>query len=279
MSPESVDEIRRLSNRLRLSILEVHRRSGGGHLGSALSVVEILAAVFGGPFRWPDSGEESWRGDRFVLSKGHAAIALYCLLGLTGRINPDRLATFGRNGSPLEPHPNEAREPSIHASTGSLGQGLSVGIGLALGSRLYGGKERTFVVIGDGEVNEGQIWEAARVAATLQLANLIVILDDNGMQQDGPTSRILPVADVVVSWATMGWQCLQCDGHDCGQLLSTLTELTMSTLPAPRLLRASTIKGCGVGFLEGRTESHFPPPLSTEELALVKYQIELENRP
>lgn len=264
-----------LADQLRWSILETHRHGGGGHLGSSLSIVDILAALFTDSFRWPgEATEDRIRGDRFVLSKGHAALALYCLLNLTGHIEQTRLATFGSNGSPLEPHPNEMLESAVHASTGSLGQGLSIGIGLALGSRLDDmADERTFVLIGDGEINEGQIWEAARVAAALRLSNLIVILDDNGMQQDGKTDDILPVRDVGACWSAMGWDYTQCDGHDVGQVGAAFATPRSSSAGAPHLIHASTVKGRGVGFLEGRTFSHFPPPLSAEELALVGYSI------
>jgi transketolase len=264
-------ELRALSDRLRLAVLEVHRRGGGGHLGSSLSVVEILAVLLDRHVTYAGPGEEPWRGDRLVLSKGHAALALYCALALTGHLELSRLATFGRQGSTLEPHPNEVLEPAMHASTGSLGQGLSIGVGLALGSRLRSTRDTTFVVIGDGEANEGQIWEAARCAATLRLTNLVVVLDDNGMQQDGPTGAIMPVPDLPSAWVAMGWSCAECDGHDCGALSATLTQLLESPAEGPRLLHARTVKGRGIAFLEGRTESHYPPPLSAEELALIRY--------
>lgn len=266
-------DLRTLSDRLRLSMIELHRLAGAGHLGSSLSIAEILAVLFNRHFRWPEADAPPWHGDRFVLSKGHAALGLYCQLAMSGRITPAQLVTFGRNGSALEPHPNECVEPSIHASTGSLGQGLSMGVGLALGSRLRGLADRTFVVIGDGELNEGQTWEAARCAASLALTNLIVIVDDNGMQQDGPTTAIMPVGDAFASWQAMGWHCLQCDGHDCTELTESISALEATPVSAPRMLWARSIKGRGVDFLEGRTESHFPPPLSPEEIALVRYAI------
>jgi transketolase len=267
-------DLRDFSGRLRLAIVQLHKRAGGGHLGSALSIVEALAVIFGRHFRWRGDEDGPYAGDRFVLSKGHAAMALYCALALIGRIDPRRLVTFGRNGSPLEPHPNESAEPAIHASTGSLGQGLSIGVGLALGAQLRGSRDRTFVVIGDGECNEGQIWEAARSAATLALPNLVVILDDNGMQQDGPTSEIMPVRDTAAAWKAMGWQILECDGHDTEAIAASLDALLVSSDSAPRLLRTHTIKGKGIVALEGRTESHFPPPVADEELTLLKYFVE-----
>lgn len=264
-------DLRGEADRLRMLVLETHRRAGAGHLGSALSIVEVLAVVFGRFFRWREEGEPAWAGDRFVLSKGHGALGLYAALARAGRIPPERLAEFGRNGAALEPHPNEAAEPELHASTGSLGQGISIGVGLALGSRLRGADDRTWVVVGDGEANEGQVWEAARSAAALGLGRLVVVLDDNGMQQDGPTAGILPVDDLVPAWAAMGWRTAEADGHDCGTLARALEGLLALPGPAPRLLRARTVKGRGVEFLEGRTESHYPPPLSDEDLALARY--------
>jgi transketolase len=264
-------DMRELSDRLRLAIVQLHRRAGGGHLGSALSIVEALAVIFGRHFRWRDEHDPAWSGDRIILSKGHAAMALYCALALQGRIDTGRLVTFGRNGSPLEPHPNESAEPALHASTGSLGQGLSIGVGLALGARLRGRSDRVFVIVGDGELNEGQTWEAARCAATQQLANLVVVLDDNGMQQDGPTGEIMPVADALEAWRRMGWTCAESDGHDCDALDGALRSVTAQDTSAPRLLRIRTIKGRGIDYLEGRTESHFPPPVSEEDITMLKY--------
>ncbi len=269
--------LRKVSRDLRLSIIETHRLARGGHLGSSLSIVESLVVLFQNHFSWQEPEGQQWSGDRFVLSKGHAALALYCMLALQGRLNRE-LKAFGENGSCLEPHPNETLVPGVHASTGSLGQGFSIGVGMALGSQLRGAKDRVFVMLGDGELNEGQTWEAARSAATLHLRNLIVILDDNRMQQDGPTPDIMPVADALTSWQAMGWQCLEADGHDCSVLDAGLHELIHSTAAAPRMLLAHTTKAKGIEFLEGRTESHFPPPLSIEDMALVRYSLDLSLR-
>lgn len=266
-------DLRALSDRLRLSMIETHRLAGAGHLGSSLSIAEILAVIFGRQLRREVADIDPARGDRFVLSKGHAALGLYCALALFDRIAAAKLSTFGRNGGALEPHPNESTEPAVHASTGSLGQGLSIGVGLALGSRLRGDHDRTFVVIGDGEMNEGQIWEAARSAAFLKLDNLIVVLDDNQMQQDGPTSEILPVPDAVNCLRSMGWYVSECDGHDCDALDAAISRAAASTDPAPRLVHARTIKGHGIAFLEGKTESHYPPPLSSDDIAMVRYAL------
>jgi transketolase len=216
-------------------------------------------------------------GDRFVLSKGHAALGLYCALEEFGQIPHRRLAEFGRSGARLEPHPNAALEPAVHASTGSLGQGLSIAAGMALGSRLQDRADRTFVIIGDGEANEGQIWEAARSAAFLRLSNLVVLLDENQLQQDGRMEDILPVTDLAAAWEGMGWRCTSTDGHDVEALDGALSEL-LACEGQPKLLCARSIKGKGVPFLEGRPESHYPPPLSADDLTLVRYLIEAGSK-
>jgi transketolase len=260
---------RSLSDRLRWRILTQHRRAGAGHLGSSLSIVELLGVVLGRHFRWR-SEPGAADGDRFVLSKGHAALGLYCALAELGRLPDALLDQFGSNGAVTEPHPNERLLDVLDASTGSLGQGMSMGVGMALGARLRGRPATVFVLIGDGECNEGQIWEAARSAAGLRLDNLVVLLDDNQMQQDGPTPAILDVADVPDAWAGMGWLTVSCDGHDCVAIEETLTKLRQDT-SAPKLIHARTVKGRGVPFLEHQTESHFPPPLTDEELTMLRY--------
>lgn len=260
---------RALADRVRWRILGQHRRSGAGHLGSSLSIVELLAVVLGQHFRWR-SAPGAADGDRLVLSKGHAALGLYCALAEVGRLADDVLAGFGQSGAAAEPHPNERLVDSIDASTGSLGQGFSIGVGMALGARMRGRDTTVFVIIGDGECNEGQVWEAARSAAHLRLANLVVLLDDNRMQQDGPTPDILPVDDADDAFAGMGWATASCDGHDTQAITDVLAKLAEDG-DAPRLVHAHTVKGRGVPFLEHRTESHYPPPLTNEELAMLRY--------
>lgn len=270
-TPDSGVDLRRAGLALRLRILDVHRRAGAGHLGSSLSIVELLTGLFRCHFHWRDDHVDM--GDRFVLSKGHGALAYYSLLAELGRLDPTELDGFGANGSKLEPHPNENLLADVHASTGSLGQGLSIGVGLALGSRLRGDPCRTFVIVGDGECNEGQIWEAASCAPRLQLDNLVVLLDDNGMQQDGPTNDILPMGDITRRWGELGWQTASCPGHDVHAIDGRLGELLGASDGRPKLLHAQTVKGRGVDHLEGRTESHYPPPISDSDLALISYTL------
>jgi transketolase len=255
-----------LARRLRRAVITLHSRAGG-HLGGSLSPVEVLSVLFLNHFRWD-------RSDRFVLSKGHAAMAYYCLLSELHRLPEGLLDSFGCDGSLLEPHPDERALTDVHASTGSLGQGLSVGIGLALGARLRGSAARTVVLLGDGEANEGQVWEAARSAAMLGLGSLLAVIDANGFQQDGPMEAIMPVTDLPSAWRAMGWVVEMVDGHDITILDAAITRLFADPTPAPRLLWAKTVKGKGVPFLEGTSESHYPSPLSPEDMLLVRLELD-----
>ncbi len=265
----AVTDLGERADALRLLVLETHRRAGLGHLGSALSIVEIVTVLRERCLVPAADGDPD--GDRLILSKGHAALALYCRLALEGRIGPEQLAGFGRDGAELEPHPNEVLVPAVGASSGSLGQGMSIALGLALGSRLKGRADRVAAIVGDGETNEGQIWEAAQSAGHLRLDNLLVVVDRNGMQQDGPMAEILPMGDIATAWRTMGWASAECDGHDTRALEAALAALLARDDGRPKLLVAATVKGRGVPFLEGRTESHYPPPLSPEEIVMVRH--------
>ncbi|WP_050384401.1 transketolase [Bradyrhizobium pachyrhizi] len=264
------------STRLRITILRTHAVAGQGHLGSSLSLVEILSALFAeGRFATNVTAE----GDRLVLSKGHAALGLYCALAEAGIISHATLATFGQNGSTLEPHPNETVLPEGSVCTGSLGQGLSIGLGFAYASRLSGrSDERTVVILGDGELNEGQPWEAAIAARRLKLGTLLAIVDANGMQQDGAMSDIMPIDDLQGAWAALGWQVHTVDGHDFRGLLSLLAEIRDVCPDTPKLIVAQTVKGRGVPFLENAVDSHYPSPLDNAELDLIERLLIAEMR-
>jgi transketolase len=257
------------ATRLRVLMLRTHAAAGHGHLGSSLSIVEILAALHASATREPQNRTPE-HGDRIVLSKGHAALGLYCALAEAGAISHAALATFGRNGSALEPHPNEVLLPEVAASTGSLGQGLSIGLGLAHGSLIAGrGHERIAVILGDGELNEGQPWEAAIAAPRLRLGNLLAIVDANGLQQDGRMDDIMPIADLAGAWGALGWRVYTAEGHDCCALTSLFAAIRGDASGLPKLVIARTVKGRGVPFLEHAVESHYPPPLDAGELDLV----------
>jgi transketolase len=268
----AADFARQLAERahaLRLLILRTHAAAGQGHLGSSLSIVEILVALMSSGIDTGGWAEGAPYGDRIVLSKGHAALAFYCALAQAGVVPEQALESFSRNGGELEPHPNERTLPAVQASTGSLGQGLSIGLGLAYGSRMLGRGDSCFVLLGDGELNEGQCWEAAIAAAQLGLGNLVVIIDANGLQQDGFMDEIMPIPDMTTAWRALGWETAEIDGHDCAALLGALAAAHAAAPGRPKLIVARTVKGRGVPFLENTPESHFPPPLTEAEIAIV----------
>jgi transketolase len=268
--PNDGNALKTRAQRLRMLIIRTHAAAGHGHLGSSLSLVEILTALFAAAIDTTGWDRPSPVGDRLVLSKGHAALALYCALAEAKLLPNEALAEFGRNGSMLEAHPNERLLPLVQASTGSLGQGLSIGLGLAHGSRMAGrAHEGVVVILGDGEMNEGQVWEAAIAAPKLGLGNLLALVDMNGLQQDGSMDEIMPVGDLAGAWAALGWSTYEVDGHDCGALAALLASLRGDGAVRPKLVIARTVKGCGVPFLENAIESHYPPPLDPGEIELM----------
>jgi transketolase len=253
-------ELLALAHRIRKRVIEESYRARVGHIGSALCIAEIMAVLFGESM-WLDGGDER---DRLILSKGHAALALYAALAETGRMSSDDLATFSSDGTALGAHPEHV-VPGIDFSTGSLGHGLSIGVGAALGGRLAGSQRRVFVVISDAELNEGSVWEAAMFAAQQQLGHLIAILDLNGQQALGYTKDILDLHPVAELWRHFGWSVEEVDGHDVAQLVGCLAA-TGETHAPPKLVIADTTFGKGVSYMENRIEWHYLP-MSEEHFA------------
>jgi transketolase len=205
--------------------------------------------------------------DRFVLSKGHAVPALYVILARLGFFPVEELQTLRKTGSRLQGHPDRVRMPIVEASTGSLGQGLSVAQGLALGLRMSGKSSRVFCMLGDGEIQEGQIWEAAMSAPKFGLSNLCVILDHNGGQIDGPVSQVMPIEPVADKWRAFGWYVIEIDGHDHAAIAAAYAEarrLHESGGTKPVFIHARTVKGKGVSFMENRIEWHGVVPKKDE---------------
>jgi transketolase len=227
--------------------------AGVGHIASALSVVEIVAALFSGVLR--GLGSAAPNRDRFLLSKGHAALALYAVLHLRGILAAQDLATYCADGTLLGVHPDH-RVPGIDFSTGSLGHGLSVGAGAALGARLRRWPSRAFVLLSDAELNEGSTWEAAMFAGHHHLENLIAIVDANGQQALGKTSDILDLEPLEDKWRAFGWYVLDVDGHDLRRLRDALEQ---EPAGRPRCIIARTLAGKGVPFMERRVEWHYQP--------------------
>jgi transketolase len=244
------ESLERLAQDLRLDILDMTTKAGSGHPSSSWSAVEILTALyFGGILNYrPD--EPWWRErDRFIMSKGHAAPLLYAVLARAGYIDREELWRLREIDSPVQGHPIQRMMPGVEATTGSLGQGLSVGIGHILGGRLNNLDYRVYVLLGDGECEAGQIWEAAMAAAHFKCDRLTAILDYNKYQETGPISREMALEPLAEKWLSFGWQVDEVDGHDVGALIEKLKS-TRSVPNQPLIIIAHTIKGKGVSFVE-----------------------------
>jgi len=244
------ESLERLAQDLRLDILDMTTKAGSGHPSSSWSAVEILTALyFGGILNYrPD--EPWWRErDRFIMSKGHAAPLLYAVLARAGYFDREELWRLREIDSPVQGHPIQRMMPGVEATTGSLGQGLSVGIGHILGSRLNNLDYQVYVLLGDGECEAGQIWEAAMAAAHFKCDRLTAILDYNKYQETGPISREMALEPLAEKWLSFGWQVDEVDGHDVGALIEKL-KFTRSVPNQPLIIIAHTIKGKGVSFVE-----------------------------
>jgi transketolase len=259
-------EIARLQDvarRIRVGVVRAVNEARAGHLGGPLSAADVLAALYFHVLRirpedpvWPER-------DRFVLSKGHSSIGLYAALALRGYFPVEELATFDQAGTRLQGHPDMTKLPGLDMSTGSLGMGISAAIGIALGTRLTGHPDvRTYVMLGDGECQEGEVWEAAMVAARYGLDKLIAIVDHNKLQQfgwrgEGPDGRTSPQAagELVAKWSAFGWRVLEVDGHDIAAILGVLEKAARGD-GRPTVVIAHTVKGKGVSFMEGHYYWH-----------------------
>lgn len=241
-----------MARTMRRWILEQSLDSGVGHVGSALSIVEIVAALWEGLMRHPGTQEAD--RDRFVLGKGHAALALYAALRFRGLLDEAGFRSYCKDGSLLGVHP-ERTLPGVDASTGSLGHSLSLACGIALGLRLRALEGRVFVVLSDAECNEGQIWEAALFASHQKLDNVHAIVDVNGLQAMGHTKDVLHIPDLAGLWRSTGWDAVTVDGHDLAALREALQPARKTALP--RVVLARTVLGKGVSFMEGRLEWHY----------------------
>ena len=264
--------LRETARRIRVAVVRTVYHAKAGHLGGPLSAADMLAALFFHELRIRPQ-DPRWPGrDRFVLSKGHASIGLYAAMALRGYFPVEELATFDGAGSRLQGHPDMTRLPGLDMSTGSLGMGISAAMGMALGARLTGQDVRAFVMLGDGECQEGEVWEAAMAAPRYRLDNLIAIVDHNRLQQygwpgDGPDGRIPPEApgELVAKWTAFGWRVLEVDGNDMAAIVDVLAR-TREGDGRPVAIIANTVKGRGVSFMEGHWFWH-TRAIKPEELA------------
>lgn len=263
---EERSELESIARRLRRHIVVATTKAQSGHPSSSLSMVELLTVLyFGGVLRYDPGNPSDPDRDRFILSKGHAAPGLYAVLAEAGYFSVDELPTLRRLGSFLEGHPNMCRTPGVEASTGSLGQGLSIGIGHATAAKLDGSDHRVYVMVGDGESEEGEIWEAYMYAGNRGLDNVTVIVDYNHYQQTGAVKDIQPLDPLDHKLETFGWETVEIDGHSLDDVARAF-EWARAIRGAPQAIIANTVKGKGVSLLEAAPGKwHGKPIPSTEE--------------
>lgn len=245
---------------LRNDILAMAERTG--HVAVALSCVDIIAALYLSVMNIsPDSIEDVER-DYFILSKGHGCMALYAVLARTGYLDLKALDSYARDGSLLAEHPLAGKIPAIECATGALGHGLAIAVGMAKGARLQHLNSRIFVLLGDGECDEGSVWEAAALAGSGNLDNLVAVVDWNGLQACGACTDVSPRIHLPDCWKAFGWEVAEVDGHDFDELVKVLSRPNMS--PMPRVVFCRTVKGKGVDFMEGDLEWHYRPVRGSE---------------
>lgn len=257
---------------LRKTILTMIHHAGSGHPGGSLSAADIVTALYFDEMNIDPQNPDLVDRDRFILSKGHACPVLYSVLALKGYYPYEDVYTLRKLGSILQGHPDMNKVPGVDMTTGSLGQGLSCGVGMALGIKHLSLNSRVFVLIGDGELQEGQIWEAASTASKYGLDNLIAIVDNNGIQNDGFTKEIMPVGDIKAKWEAFGWDVLCCDGHNMSSLLETFKRMK-AYKGKPICIVADTVKGKGVSFMANVPAWHGVAP-NKEEYAKAINEVE-----
>ncbi len=248
---------------LRSTILTMIHEAGSGHPGGSLSAADYVTALYFDEMNIDPQSPKMYDRDRFILSKGHACPVWYSVLALKGYFDYEIIHTLRKMGSILQGHPDMNKVPGIDMTTGSLGQGLSIGVGMAIGLKRDGIASRVFVAMGDGEIQEGQVWEAAETAAKYKLDKLIAIIDNNRIQNDGFTEDIMPLQNIEAKWLAFGWHVITCDGHDMADILRAFEEMkTISNQPI--CIVANTTKGNGVSFMENVPAWHGVAPNKEE---------------
>ena len=255
---------------LREDVLKMISLARSGHSGGSLSCVEILSALYYNVMRLDPDNPRWEERDRFVLSKGHACPTLYAILADLGFFSREELWTLRRIDSPLQGHPDMHKVPGVDASTGSLGQGMSIAVGMALAARHRNKDWRVYTLLGDGECQEGIVWEAAMAAAHYRLDNLTVLLDHNGLQIDGTNKQVMDLGDVGKKFDAFGFQCFCVDGHNIAAITRALNTPSDGR---PRFIDCRTVKGKGISFMEGQVGWHGKPP-AAEELSRALAELE-----
>ena len=264
-----VSELAGRAKEVRREIIKMLTESGSGHTGGSLSAADIVTALYFYRMRHRPK-EPAWRErDRFILSKGHAAPVLYAALALAGYFDRGLLRTLRKIDSPLQGHPSSKTLKGVEVSTGSLGQGLSIANGIAMGLRLDGLDSRVYCLLGDGELQEGQVWEAAMSAAHYCLDNMCAIVDNNGLQIDGFCCDVMKIEPLTEKWKAFGWNVIDIDGHNMEQIVDALDEAE-GVKGKPTVIVARTVKGKGVSFFEGKAEYHGITPTKEEQEKALK---------
>ena len=256
---ELIKDLERIADECRVDIIEMLHEAGSGHPGTSLSAIDIIVALFCKEMKWDPEKPEWADRDRFILSKGHGVPALYAVLAKKGAIPHEELKTLRKINSRLQGHPDRVKLPVCEASTGSLGQGLSIAQGIAMGLKLQKSHSRVFCMLGDGETQEGQVWETAMSAPKFKLNNLIVFLDNNNGQIDGHVDEVMDLAPLADKWRSFKWAVHEIDGHNFDEILDAL-EVAKKETERPTLILAKTVKGKGVSFMENEIGWHGVTP-------------------
>ncbi|MTI85790.1 MAG: transketolase [Firmicutes bacterium] len=263
MDEQTISALEGRAKAIRRHVVKMIGKAGSGHPGGSLSAADIVTSLYFNVMRI-DPQRPHWEDrDRFVLSKGHAAPVQYAALAERGYFPVEELTGLRKLGSPLQGHPDMKKVPGIEMSTGSLGQGLSAANGMALAGRLDSKDYNVYVLLGDGEIQEGQVWEAAMAAAHYKLDNVIAFLDHNGFQIDGPVKEIMSPEPVAEKWKSFGWDVQVIDGHNIKEIIAA-TEKCRAVKDQPSMIIAETVKGKGVSFMEDKVEWHGAAPKADE---------------
>lgn len=258
-------DLERLSYKIRKQIIDMAVSAGGGHIAPALSTVEILLSLYFHVLKVNPRDPQWPERDRFILSKGHGCCALYAVLAERGFLSREALKTFCQDGHVMGGHPEYDKIPGIETSTGSLGHGLSVAVGLALAAKHDGNSHRVFVLLGDGECNEGSVWEAAMAASQFKLDNLVAIVDNNKLLATGFIKDIMSLEPFAMKWRSFGWKVREIDGHDINEISRTLNEAPFAE-KKPSVIISHTVKGKGISYMENNPIWHYRLP-NKEELS------------
>jgi len=275
MSTDNLNELGEIARRMRIDILKMLHAAGSGHTGGSLSCIDILVALYFSVMKHSPKDAKGDKRDKFVLSKGHGAPALYAVLAESGYFDKSELLKLRKMKSSLSGHPFSRSTPGVEVTTGSLGQGLSQANGIALADRLNGFDTNVFCVMGDGEIQEGQVWEAAMTAAHYKLDKVIAFIDNNQLQIDGKVEDVMGVEPISDKWRSFGWEVDEIDGHDIGAILGAIDKARKS-VGKPTLIRARTVKGKGVSFVEGKAGWHGKTP-NDEELEMALKELSAEG--